>query len=159
MVARLPSLEMRFGFQDRVYALGEAIETNCRLDIARDVVITEGRVDLVCEETWTEFFTISVPVSGGAPRLRGEAYLRSPTRLKRITEIQQDSSTHSTVTFLKMEELSRTTVNSYYPLLRIGTNEPSHATIGAVHWKLMVTIVTDSDGQFRASRDVTVTLT
>ena len=158
MVARLPSLELKCEFQNQLYHLGHTIYFDCRITTSREVLITEGRIDLICEETWREFFTITVPISGGAPRLRGEAYMRSPTRIKRVTEKQKEVFTHSSNKFLEMTELSGPTVHEFSSSLTVGTFEPLHATWGDVRWKLIVTIVTSNDGQFRAGKDVLVNL-
>ena len=158
MVARLPSLELSFEFQNRIYSLGQEISSHCRIITTRDVLITEGKIELVCEETWREFFTMTVPISGGAPRLRGEAYMRSPTRTKRVTEKQREVFIHSSNRFLGMKELSGSSTHEFFPILPIEDIKPLHAALGEIRWKLLLTVVTGNDGQFRVSKEILVTL-
>jgi hypothetical protein len=158
LVAHLPSLELKCEFQNQLYHLGQEINFNCRITTSRDVLITEGRIDLICEETWREFFTITVPISGGAPRLRGEAYMQPPTRIKRIAEKQREIFTHSSKIFLEMAELVGPTTHEFSSILSLETFEPLHATWGDICWKLVVTIVTSNDGHFRTSKEVLVDL-
>ena len=158
MVARLPSLELAFEFHNQIYSLSQEISSNCRIITTRDVLIREGKIELVCEETWREFFTITVPISGGAPRLRGEAYVRSPSRTKRVTEKQREVFTHSSKRFLEMKELSGSSTYEFFPILPIENIKPLHADLGEIRWKLLLTIVTGDDGQFRVSKEIFVNL-
>ena len=158
MVARLPSLELAFEFKNCMYSLGQEISSSCRIITTRDVLITEGKIELVCEETWREFFTITVPISGGAPRLRGEAYMQAPSRIKRITEKQREVFTHSSKTFLEKMELAGSSTHEFFPVLPIEDIKPLHADLGEIRWKLLLTIITSNDGQYRVSKELLVKL-
>ena len=52
---------MKVSFEGRRYKLGEAINLTMELSPKRDMEVSEGRVDSVCEEHWTESFTVMVP--------------------------------------------------------------------------------------------------
>ncbi len=58
MVSKLRPLDVTVDFAGRVYKLGETIDVTVELRAKRDVEVREGRVDLVCEERWTENFWV-----------------------------------------------------------------------------------------------------
>ena len=72
MLTRLRPLEVTMVFKDRSYKLGETIDIHLELKAKRDVVIREGRVDLMCQEKYKQNLNVTVtkgptPGSSGAP--------------------------------------------------------------------------------------------
>ncbi len=59
MLSRLFPLGVKISFEDRVYKLGETIDITVELSPRRDMEVREGRVDLVCEESYQETFTVT----------------------------------------------------------------------------------------------------
>ena len=56
--SRIRPVEVELFFDDRPYELGETVEITVSLNPQGVYEIRAGRVDLVCEESWTETATI-----------------------------------------------------------------------------------------------------
>ncbi len=54
MVFKLKPLELSFDFEDRSYELGDTIDVRVNLTASGDVDVREARIDLVCEERFSQ---------------------------------------------------------------------------------------------------------
>ena len=54
MLSRLLPLGIEVRFEEHPYRLGETINPALGLNPRREIEVREARVDLVCEEEWTE---------------------------------------------------------------------------------------------------------
>ena len=61
MVYKLNPLEVVLDFEDRVYELGDAINLQVALTVNGDANVRGGRIDLVCEEHYSQTGTTFVP--------------------------------------------------------------------------------------------------
>ena len=161
MLSRLFPLGVKVSFEDRVYKLGETIDLTVELSPKRDMEVREGRVDLVCEEHWTEFSTVMVPVSRAS---RGEAASASGGRVlpearipKQVHEEHRESYVHSSVVFLEDTRLASGRTGSHNARLEIQPEPPPHALDGKVRWRLVTTTDVAGARDIKARRLVKVT--
>ena len=98
MVTRLFPLGVNFSFEDRSYKLGETIDLTVELSPRRDMEVREGRMDLVCEERWTDVSTEGVLVGGSG---RGSGHLIP----KQVVRHHREPYLHSSVVFLQETQL------------------------------------------------------
>ena len=157
MLTRIRPLDLKVTFQDRPYKLGETIDLTVDLVPKGNVEVREARVDLVCEESYTEVSTVEVPVHRRGVGFRGgtpeAAYTsRVPTITKQVSEKHKVSYVHSHAIFLKDAELHSGEPVSHKVKLSIQAEPPHHADVGAsVRWKLVTTV------DVARARDVTKT--
>lgn len=60
--SRIRPLDVKFLFDDLPYKLGETISVMLELSASNEIEVREARVDLVCEEHYTESYTVNVPI-------------------------------------------------------------------------------------------------
>ena len=73
MVHRLDPLDLGLDFNDRSYRLGETIDVRVEITAKGRIAIREAGVELLCDQTFAETYTISGPgrysnTAGTAPR-------------------------------------------------------------------------------------------
>ena len=154
VTSRLRPLDLKLFFEDRPYKLGETIDITTELDARGDVEVREGRVDLVCEERWTEVYTVMV--SGGR-QPRG-AYQMLPTVPKQVSKKHVETYVHSSVVFLQDTRLDSTTRGSYRARLEIEPESLPHAAEATVKWTLVATIDVARGRDIKTRRAVEVTV-
>ena len=143
MISRIRPLNMNVTFEARPYKLGETVDLVVELDARGDAEIREGRVDLVCEERYTEVYVREVPASHGLVRgTMGNMgpSVRIPGYSKQVTERHKDTYVHSSVTFLKDTSLQSGTPVVFNVKLEVGPDAPPHATKGTVKWELVTSV-------------------
>ena len=155
MLRRLFPLGVKVSFEDRGYGLGEAINLTVELSPRRDMEVREGRVDLVCEESWTVRSTVMVPVSrrGGGHLAQAHA----PRVPKQVHKEYRETFVHSRVVFLKDTQLASGRTGSYNAKLEIKPEPPPHAREGKVGWRLVTTVDVSGARDITARRPVKVT--
>ncbi len=155
MLSRLFPLGVKVSFENRVYKLGETINLTVELSPKRDMDVREGRVELVCEESWTESSTVMVPVSR-----RGGGHLAQPhaPRIpKQVHKENRETFVHSSVAFLEDTQLASGRIGSYNAALETEPEPPPHAREGKVGWRLVTTVDVSGARDITARRPVKVT--
>ena len=154
MVTRLFPLNVKVSFEDRPYKLGETIDLTVELSPRLDIAVREGRVDLVCEERWTEVSTVMVTAAMSATtpsRVVGEVP-------KQVTEKHRAAFVHSRVVFLENAQLRSGVAARYNPRLDIDTEPPPHADKATLSWRLKTTVDVAGARDITARRPVKVSL-
>ncbi|HAL48695.1 MAG TPA: hypothetical protein DCP37_13160 [Dehalococcoidia bacterium] len=132
-------------FEDRIYKLGETIDIDLELTARRDVVIREGRVDLMCRERYTRTHTVTVqeqkrPGMGAGAGAMGPPAVGS----KQATKTEDESYSHSGAVVLNNTSLQPGETNSHQIKLEIDSEPPHHmadssVTEAEVRWELVAT--------------------
>ena len=165
MVTRLFPLNVKVSVEDRSYRLGETINLTVELSPRRDMEVREARVDLVCEESWTESFSVMVP-DRRAQRAQAQLFRTSlvgtpppvPTIPKRVTKAHRESFVHSSGVFLENAQLRSGVAASYNLRLDIDTEPPPHADKATLSWRLKTTVDVAGARDITARRLLKVTL-
>ena len=157
MLSRLFPLGVKITFEDRPYRLGETVNISVELEPRREQEVREGRIDLVCEERWTEVHTVRVQVN--RPRIGSATGVPEPTITvpKRVTESHRETFVHSSVVFLKDGRLQPGRASRHNATLLILPNPPPHADQAAVSWRLVTTVDVAGARDIKARRLVKVT--
>ena len=157
MLTRLFPLGVKITFEDRPYKLGETVNVSVELEPRREQEVREGRIDLVCEEHWTDVHTVRVPVN--RPRVGTTIGALEPTITvpKRVTESHRETYVHSSVVFLKDGRLQPGRASRHNATLLILPNPPPHADQAAVSWRLVTTVDVAGARDIKARRLVKVT--
>ena len=144
MITRIRPLDLNMAFQDRPCKLGETINIKVELRARGDMVVREGRVDLVCEERYPEVYTATVggfhrpPTTGGAFPVPTPVAL--PNVPKQVNKDHRETSVHSTVVFLQETTFESGATGSYVAKLEIRPEPPPRAEQGAVKWTLVTAV-------------------
>ena len=158
MLTRLFPLGVKITFEDRPYKLGETVNVSVELEPRREQEVREGRIDLVCEEHWTDVHTVRVPVN--RPRV-GSAIggVPEPTIMvpKRVTETHREAFVHSSVIFLKDGRLQPGRASRHNATLLILPNPTPHADKATLSWRLVTTIDVAGARDIKARRLIQVT--
>ena len=132
MVYRLRPLDLEFDFDDRPYRLGDTIKLTVGMNPKADVQIREARVDLVCQERYSEKSTMSmeVPIIGQVSGGRGSSsviQMGTETVTKQVNKEQKETHVHSSVVFDSDSELSSQRPRRVDVDLEIEPVPPPHA--------------------------------
>ena len=135
MVYRLRPLKVRLDFEGRAYRLGETIRLRVGLEPGSDVDVREGRVDLVCEERWSQVYS----ATGYSRRLAGTSPVPKQTMKK-----HREKFVHSNVVFLQDTRLQAGSPSSHDVRFQIQPEPPPHTgpqrEEAAVRWWLVATV-------------------
>ena len=156
MLSRLFPLGVKITFEDRPYRLGETVSISVELEPRRDQEVREGRIDLVCEERWTEVHTVRVQVN--RPRVGSASGAPEPTITvpKRVTESHRETHVHSAIVFLKDGRLQAGRASRHNATLLILPDPPRNEA--AVSWRLVATVDLAGARDIKARRLVKVTV-
>ena len=147
MIGWLQPLRVNVVLEERPYKLGETIYLTVDLRPKRDVEITGARVDLMCEERYTETLTVMVmPRHGGGGPTDPPSTVPREGRRKR-----RESYLHSSAVFLENASLGSGTFRRYDVKLDIQPEPPSTyearrlgelplASTPTVKWSLVTSI-------------------
>lgn len=161
MVGRFRPLDVKLDFQDRVYKLGETITLGVELNARGDVSLREGRVDLMCEERWSENSTIMVPEKRRYVAADLRIGLLAPINLKTqksVTIDYKETHLHSTVVFVQEDRINSDTNYYYGPRLKIESKLPPHAATATLQWSLVVIVSLAGGRDIRTQQPVKVSL-
>ena len=156
MVNLLRPVDVKLVFEDRPYRLGEAIDLVVELIPRRDIEVREGRVDLVCEERYTEISTFRTPLR--TQMVAGRVISLSVEIPKRVPKEYRETYVHSSVVFLTNTRLPSGTTRSYSARLEIGPEHPPHELKAKVTWKLLTFVDVARARNVTQRRKVEVTL-
>lgn len=138
------------------FALGGELSASVELRSKRDVVVEEGRVDLVCNERWAETWIKPEPMGRSAGMFRRGAEMAGPTAPKREVKEFKDSFVHSTVKFAEGLKVRSDTVERLNVRLQIGKDWPPHARGGTLTWSLVVVARTPRGREVKEVIDIDV---
>ena len=129
MVFKLKPLELSFDFEDREYDLGDTIDIHVDLSPNGEVDVREARVDLVCEERFSQHESGIVVGAGGSSWIQGGGKMRVTTDyVPSSSWVSQrtESYVHSSAAFLKDESLRSGHPSTYGAKLQIQPQPPTH---------------------------------
>ena len=139
MVYKLRPLKVKLDFEDRAYRLGDGVRLRVGLEPGSDVEVREGRVDLVCEERWTEVFNVTRSFGMVSSRLSASNAARQQAGKK-----HREKFVHSSVGFLQETRLQADSPSSHDVRFQIQPEPPPHTgpqrEEATVKWWLVATI-------------------
>ena len=157
MVTKLfRSLGIAFVFHDRPYRLGESVSLVVELKPRRDLDVRQARVDLMCEERYTEITTVMRQIRPD-PRLGANAP-PPPSIPKQVTQRRKESYAHSSVTFLTNKSLTKGREMLYPAPLEIQMESPPHALEATLRWSLVAVIDVARGRDIAKSQNIDVRL-
>ena len=142
-LSRIRPLDAKLLFDDRPYSLGETINATVELNARSEIEVREARLDLVCEEHYTESFTVNVPIGQradtGAPSGMGGVYIPASVP-KLVHKDIKETYVHSSGVFLTDSSLREGAAMPISVRLEIDPEPPPHASVGTVKWRLEVVV-------------------
>ena len=123
MVYKLNPLDISFDFEDRVYDLGDAIELQVTLTPNGDANVRGGRIDLVCEEHYSQTGTTFVPDTYASSTGAGQGTSGST---KNVGTERKERVVHSTVSFLEPGRLTGGNPSAHRARLQVQPSPPPH---------------------------------
>jgi len=146
MISRFQPVKLNAELKDKVLHLGKEASISVELIADRNVEIRDGRIDLVCEEKYTDMYSVSR--HSGTPQ---SGYTQQ------VTKEQTDNYVHSTVSFLKDAQLRRGSSNQYQVVLRVQPDPPRNQG-STVTWALVTTVDVARARDLTTKQDVQVEL-
>ncbi len=160
MFTWLRPLDMYLAFEDRPYKLGETVNIAVELSPQNNVAVRVGRIDLVCEGRYQQFYKgpmikerrhIFKPgmmrglMSDNPGPRRGTINVPSYYYTEEVLKNRKKSYVHSSITFLSNESLSSDTTTTFSAEMEIKQDLPQHffdsnTSEGTVNWTLVATI-------------------
>ena len=154
MTSRLRPLDVELAFEDRPYKLGDTVRLTVVLNPSHDVDVREGRVDLACQQRYTQTSTAMVSDA----RLAGRAMSPMPQSFarKQVTTQRQETYVHSSVQFLKDARLDSGRSHTFEARLEINPKPPPGAAEATMKWSLVasVDVVRGRDSKTRRALQV-----
>ena len=163
MVHRLDPLDLGLDFNDRSYRLGETIDVRVEITAKGRIAIREAGVELLCDQTFAETYTISGPgrysnTAGTAPR---------PDISSRVGDERLESYVHSRTAFLSDLTLESGESRSLDVRLPIDPSPPRRlddaraldddaARSWSFGWRLVVSVDVAGGRDAKLERDVKV---
>jgi len=151
-------VEVRVSFDGRTYKLGETIKAGIELSPRRDLDVAEGRIDLVCEETWAETWVKHEPMGRAGGVVSRGPELRGPPVPKRVVKKFKVSFVHSTAPFMKDATLRRDSAVRQSVELEVDTEAPPHAQGGTLSWTLVAILETAKGRSVKDTRQISVAI-
>ena len=124
MLPKLKPLELSFDFEDRDYVLGDTIDVQVTLTPNGDVDVRGGRVDLVCEEQYSQRATTLRGVRG--PRDPVDPRMGGVGRKRHLKTERKERVVHSTVSFLEEGRLKGSAPSTSTARLLVQPTPPPH---------------------------------
>ena len=142
-VSWIRPVDIEIEFDERPYGLGESIGVKVKLSARRDVEVREARIDLVCEESFAESYTVSVP--SGQPTDYGSPWgqfgvYRPPKMPKKVNRDVRESYVHSSALFLENVMLSSGSAQRLSFDMQIEEELPPRSSVGSSRWRLEVVL-------------------
>ena len=128
MVTLLRPLEVSIVFEDRNYRLGQTIDIDLELKARRDVLIREGRVDLMCQEHYKQTTTVTYPAHYGRLDPLGKKSSKTMINFdatKQVTRTRNGTYSHSGAVFLTDTRLRSGATSRHRVRLEIGLEPPA----------------------------------
>ena len=128
MVYKLKPLELSLDLEDRGYDLGDTINVQVTLTPNGDVDVREARVDLVCEERYSERSTVSMetPIIGVGGRGASSHKWATTTVSKQVNKQRKETYIYNSAVFLKDTRLISGGTDTRHVRLDIQPDPPPH---------------------------------
>ena len=123
MMYKLNPLEVDLDFEDRVYELGDAIKVQVTLTANGDVNVRGGRIDLLCEEHYSQMGTTFVPDTYASSTGAGQGTAGST---RNVGKERKETVVHSTVSFLEPGRIASGTPSVNTTRLQVPPSPPPH---------------------------------
>ena len=123
MVYKLKPMDISFDFENRVYDLGDAIELQVTLTPNGDANVRDGRIDLVCEEHYSQTGTTFVPDTYASSTGAGQGTSGST---RNVGTERKERVVHSTVSFLEPGRLTGGAPSVHTVRLQVQPSPPPH---------------------------------
>lgn len=123
MVYKLQPLVVKLDVEEGPFKLGESINLTVELVPNGDVEVREGRVDLICEERYTQTFTYSGSTVG---RAGSTGYAVAENIPHRAANETKETYVHSSVVYLQDSRLKGGRAARYGARLEIQPVPPRH---------------------------------
>ena len=161
MLHRVLPLELSLEFEPRAYTLGETIEAVVEIRPAADIRVRSGRLDLVCEEHYTQRGVSFVPDFYAGMNPSGQT--------SHVANDSKEQFVHSTVQFMEETRLTGGTAATRRVSLAVETTLPPHfeeslalerdaSSAWAFNWTLLATVDVARGRDAQVEREVKVTL-
>ena len=138
------------------FTLGDELSVAVEVCSKRDVVVEEGRVELVCDERWAETWIKPEPMGRSAGMLKRGAELAGPTAPKREVKEFDNSYVHSAVAFGEGLRVRPGAVERLNVRLQIDKEWPPHAKGGTLTWSLVVVLRTPRGREVKEVVDIDI---
>ena len=162
MLHRMLPLELSLEFESRPYTLGETIEAVVEMQPSADIQVRSGRLDLVCEEHYTQrgvsfvpdFYASNMQISG---------------QTSHVANDRKEQFIHSTVQFMEETRLTGGATATRRVSLVVGTEPPPHfeeslalerdaSSAWTFNWTLLATVDVARGRDAQVEREVKITL-
>ena len=162
MLHRMLPLELSLEFESRPYTLGETIEAVVEMQPSADIQVRSGRLDLVCEEHYTQrgvsfvpdFYASNMQISG---------------QTSHVANDRKEQFIHSTVQFMEETRLTGGATATRRVSLAVETKLPPHfeeslalerdaSSAWTFNWTLLATVDVARGRDAQVEREVKITL-
>ncbi|MYB49471.1 MAG: hypothetical protein F4X72_09470 [Dehalococcoidia bacterium] len=162
MLHRMLPLELSLEFESRPYTLGETIEAVVEMQPSADIQVRSGRLDLVCEEHYTQrgvsfvpdFYASNIQISG---------------QTSHVANDRKEQFVHSTIQFMQEARLNGGATTTRRVSLVVGTEPPPHfqeslalerdaSSAWTFNWTLLATVDVARGRDAQVEREVKITL-
>ena len=161
MLNRILPLELSLEFEPRAYTLGETIDVVVEMLPSADVRVRGGRLDLVCEEHYTQSGVSFVPDFYAGMNPSGQT--------SHVANDRKEQFVHSTVQFTEEASLNCGTSTIRRVSLVVGTGPPPHfdeslalerdaSSAWTFNWTLLATVDVARGRDAQVEREVKITL-
>tara|TARA_B100000809_G_scaffold192254_1_gene191057 strand:+ start:294 stop:878 length:585 start_codon:yes stop_codon:yes gene_type:complete len=123
MVYKFNPLEMVLDFEDRVYELGDTVKVQVTLTANGASNVRGGRIDLVCEEHYSQTGTTFVPDTYASSTGAGQGTAGST---RNVGKERKKIVVHSTVSFLEPGRIVGGTPSVHTTSLQVQPSPPPH---------------------------------
>ena len=162
MLHRILPLELSLEFDERAYTLGETIDALVEMQPSANIQVRSGRLDLVCEEHYTQRGVSFVPDFYATNRV-----ISGQTR--HVAEDRKERFVHSTVQFMEESSLTGGATASRRASLTVGTEPPPHfkeslalerdaSSAWTFTWTLLASVDVVRGRDAQVEREVKITL-
>ena len=162
MLDRVRQLQMSLEFDTRTYNLGETIDVFVELQPSTNISVRSGRLDLVCEEHYTQRGVSFVPDFYASDRV-----ISGQTR--HVAQERKEQFVHSSVQFMEETSLSGGATVSRRVSLAVESALPPHFedslalerdanSAWTFSWTLVATVDVARGRDAQVEREVTITL-
>ena len=161
MLNRILPPELSLEFEPRAYSLGETIDVVVEMLPSADVRVRSGRLDLVCEEHYTQRGVSFVPDFYAGMNPSGQT--------RQVANDRKEQFVHSTVQFMEEARLTGGTPATRRVSLAVETTLPPHfeeslalerdaSSAWAFNWTLLAIVDVTRGRDAQVEREVKITL-
>ena len=128
MVFKLKPLELSFDFEDRSYELGDTIDVRVNLTASGDVDVREARIDLVCEERFSQHESGVVMGLSGRAGIAGQKMRVTTDYVSASSWVSQrtESYIHSSAVFINDARIRSGHPSIHIAKVQIQPKPPTH---------------------------------